>query len=210
MLRDGSTVHLRPVRARRRGGAARLFRRARPPFAGLPLLLRRRRPRPGRADDGQRRLQGPLRPDRRPRRRAPPARPRHLPRARPTAGPKSPSRSPPRCRAMASARSCSPTSPRSRQENGIATFVAEVMPQNHRMIEMFRRSGFPVEIDASAEGLSRRAPDLALDGGGRALRGPRPPGGEGGDRSLPRAALDRRRRRLAPARQRSAARCCTT
>jgi acetyl coenzyme A synthetase (ADP forming)-like protein len=39
------------------------------------------------------------------------------------------------------------------EENGIATFAAEVMPQNHRMIEMFRRSGFPVEIDASAEGL---------------------------------------------------------
>ncbi len=39
------------------------------------------------------------------------------------------------------------------EENGIATFVAEVLPQNHRMIEMFRRSGFPVEIDASAEGL---------------------------------------------------------
>lgn len=39
------------------------------------------------------------------------------------------------------------------EENGIATFVAEVLPQNHRMIEMFRESGFPVEIDASAEGL---------------------------------------------------------
>jgi acetyl coenzyme A synthetase (ADP forming)-like protein len=39
------------------------------------------------------------------------------------------------------------------EENGIATFVAEVLPQNHRMIEMFRQSGFPVEIDASFEGL---------------------------------------------------------
>jgi acetyl coenzyme A synthetase (ADP forming)-like protein len=39
------------------------------------------------------------------------------------------------------------------KENGIATFIAEVLPQNHRMIEMFRQSGFPVEIDASAEGL---------------------------------------------------------
>ncbi|HET8565543.1 MAG TPA: GNAT family N-acetyltransferase [Solirubrobacterales bacterium] len=28
-------------------------------------------------------------------------------------------------------------------ENGIPTFVAEVLPQNHRMIEVFRRSGFP-------------------------------------------------------------------
>ncbi len=39
------------------------------------------------------------------------------------------------------------------EENGIASFVAEVLPRNHRMIEMFRQSGFPVEIDARAEGL---------------------------------------------------------
>jgi acetate---CoA ligase (ADP-forming) len=39
------------------------------------------------------------------------------------------------------------------EENGIVTFVAEVLPQNHRMIEMFRESGFPVEIAASADGL---------------------------------------------------------
>jgi acetyl coenzyme A synthetase (ADP forming)-like protein len=32
------------------------------------------------------------------------------------------------------------------QENGISVFVAEVLPQNHRMIEVFRESGFPVEI----------------------------------------------------------------
>jgi acetyl coenzyme A synthetase (ADP forming)-like protein len=38
-------------------------------------------------------------------------------------------------------------------ENGISTFVAEVLPRNHRMIEMFRESGFPAEIDAGAEGL---------------------------------------------------------
>jgi acetyl coenzyme A synthetase (ADP forming)-like protein len=39
------------------------------------------------------------------------------------------------------------------QANGISTFVATVMPHNHRMIEMFRESGFPVEIESSREGL---------------------------------------------------------
>jgi acetyl coenzyme A synthetase (ADP forming)-like protein len=32
------------------------------------------------------------------------------------------------------------------EENGISLFVAEVLPQNHRMVEVFRESGFPVEI----------------------------------------------------------------
>lgn len=32
--------------------------------------------------------------------------------------------------------------------NGIAVFVAEVLPQNHRMVEVFRESGFPVEISS--------------------------------------------------------------
>jgi acetate---CoA ligase (ADP-forming) len=31
-------------------------------------------------------------------------------------------------------------------QHGIATFEAEVLPQNHRMIEVFRESGFPVEV----------------------------------------------------------------
>ncbi|HKT84303.1 MAG TPA: GNAT family N-acetyltransferase, partial [Solirubrobacterales bacterium] len=35
--------------------------------------------------------------------------------------------------------------------SGIETFHAEVLPQNHRMIEMFRQSGFPVEIAAAAD-----------------------------------------------------------
>jgi acetyl coenzyme A synthetase (ADP forming)-like protein len=34
------------------------------------------------------------------------------------------------------------------EENGIAVFVAEVLPQNHRMVEVFRESGFPVEISS--------------------------------------------------------------
>ena len=36
-------------------------------------------------------------------------------------------------------------------ENGIETFRAEVLPQNHRMIGMFRESGFPVEIAAGPD-----------------------------------------------------------
>jgi acetyl coenzyme A synthetase (ADP forming)-like protein len=35
-------------------------------------------------------------------------------------------------------------------EAGYPTFLAEVIPENLRMIEMFRESGFPVEIEASA------------------------------------------------------------
>ena len=58
-------------------------------------------------------------------------------------------------------RSCSPISPRSPSENGIATFVAEVLPQNHRMVEVFRESGFPVEIALESRGDRGRAPDLA-------------------------------------------------
>ena len=33
-------------------------------------------------------------------------------------------------------------------ENGISIFWAEVMPENHRMIEVFRESGFPVEMSS--------------------------------------------------------------
>src|SRR5579884_3853626 len=32
------------------------------------------------------------------------------------------------------------------QQHGISTFVAEVLPQNHRMVDVFRESGFPVEV----------------------------------------------------------------
>jgi acetate---CoA ligase (ADP-forming) len=34
------------------------------------------------------------------------------------------------------------------EENGFAVLVAEVLPQNHRMVEVFRESGFPVEISS--------------------------------------------------------------
>src|SRR5664279_2801065 len=31
-------------------------------------------------------------------------------------------------------------------EHGVETLVAEILPQNHRMVEMFRASGFPLEV----------------------------------------------------------------
>jgi ribosomal protein S18 acetylase RimI-like enzyme len=34
------------------------------------------------------------------------------------------------------------------QENGITLFSAEVMPENHLMIEVFRESGFPIETSS--------------------------------------------------------------
>ncbi len=42
--------------------------------------------------------------------------------------------------------------------NGIATFIAEVMPTNHRMIETFRDSGFPVEVRSSADSIEIELP----------------------------------------------------
>lgn len=38
-------------------------------------------------------------------------------------------------------------------ENGYSTLVAEVLPANHRMVDVFRESGFPVEVRAAAESL---------------------------------------------------------
>jgi acetyl coenzyme A synthetase (ADP forming)-like protein len=43
-------------------------------------------------------------------------------------------------------------------EHGIATFTAEVLPHNHRMIEVFRESGFPVELRSSGEVLEIELP----------------------------------------------------
>jgi acetyl coenzyme A synthetase (ADP forming)-like protein len=43
-------------------------------------------------------------------------------------------------------------------DNHFSTFAAEVLPQNRRMIEMFRESGFPVEIESTAEVLQIEFP----------------------------------------------------
>ena len=37
------------------------------------------------------------------------------------------------------------------QEHGISVFTAEVLPRNHRMIDVFRNSGFPVELHSRGE-----------------------------------------------------------
>jgi acetyl coenzyme A synthetase (ADP forming)-like protein len=42
--------------------------------------------------------------------------------------------------------------------NRITTFIAEVMPANHRMIETFRESGFPVELRSSADSIEIELP----------------------------------------------------
>jgi acetate---CoA ligase (ADP-forming) len=44
------------------------------------------------------------------------------------------------------------------EDNGIALFVAEVLPQNHRMVEVFRESGFPVEIRSIPEAIEVQLP----------------------------------------------------
>ncbi len=44
------------------------------------------------------------------------------------------------------------------QEQEIETFTAEVLPHNHRMVEVFRDSGFPVEICSSGEVLEIELP----------------------------------------------------
>lgn len=44
------------------------------------------------------------------------------------------------------------------EDSGIATFVAEVLPQNHKMIEVFRDSGFPVETESMPGGIHIELP----------------------------------------------------
>jgi acetate---CoA ligase (ADP-forming) len=44
------------------------------------------------------------------------------------------------------------------ERNGITTFTAEVMPSNHRMIETFRMSGFPVEVRSNANAIEIEFP----------------------------------------------------
>jgi acetyl coenzyme A synthetase (ADP forming)-like protein len=51
-------------------------------------------------------------------------------------------------------------------ENGYPTFVAEVLPQNHRMIEMFRQSGLPTQVRAEP-GVLRVEMPTSLSSGAR-------------------------------------------
>ena len=43
-------------------------------------------------------------------------------------------------------------------QHGIATFTAEVLPANHRMIEVFRESGFPVEMRSRPDAIAIQLP----------------------------------------------------
>jgi acetate---CoA ligase (ADP-forming) len=44
------------------------------------------------------------------------------------------------------------------QQHGITTFVAEVLPYNHRMVEVFRESGFPVDVRSRPDVLDVELP----------------------------------------------------
>ena len=48
-------------------------------------------------------------------------------------------------------------------ENGISVFWAEVMPQNHRMLEVFRESGFPVEMSSEPGAIRVELPTSFAD-----------------------------------------------
>lgn len=39
------------------------------------------------------------------------------------------------------------------RDNGIGVFFADVLPQNHRMIEVFEDSGFPIETRFGADAI---------------------------------------------------------
>lgn len=44
------------------------------------------------------------------------------------------------------------------ERHGITTFTAEVLPANHRMIEVFRQSGFPVDIHSAPDAIAIELP----------------------------------------------------
>jgi acetyl coenzyme A synthetase (ADP forming)-like protein len=44
------------------------------------------------------------------------------------------------------------------QHHGIATFTAEVLPANHRMIEVFRQSGFPIDTRSTRDAVEVELP----------------------------------------------------
>ena len=50
------------------------------------------------------------------------------------------------------------------EAHGISTFTAEVLPHNHKMIEVFRQSGFPVEMHSEPDAIAIELPtSLSLD-----------------------------------------------
>jgi acetyl coenzyme A synthetase (ADP forming)-like protein len=51
------------------------------------------------------------------------------------------------------------------EENGITTFEAEVLPHNHKMIGVFRESGFPVELHSMPDAITVELPTSVSDEG---------------------------------------------
>ena len=55
------------------------------------------------------------------------------------------------------------------QENGIEAFFAEVMPHNHRMVEVFRESGFPIETSSEPGAIHVELPTAFGEGAARSF-----------------------------------------
>ena len=53
---------------------------------------------------------------------------------------------------------------------GVTTFTATVLPENRRMISVFRESGFPVEVHASPDGIELEFPTELGEDARRASR----------------------------------------
>ena len=51
------------------------------------------------------------------------------------------------------------------ESNGITTFEAEVLPHNHKMIGVFRESGFPVELHSMPDAITVELPTSVSDEG---------------------------------------------
>ena len=200
-LRDGSTIRVRPTRAEDRARRARVPRRPLGGVALAALLRRRRQPRrrgaPSRSTSARAVVAR-----RRDRRRRPRRSGTASTSARAPTPPRSPSRSRTTGTGTASPRCCSPTWPMRRLPSGIDTFTAVVLPSNHRMIGVFRDSGYPVEVRSGPDEIEVSFPTVADAGGPPPLRGARADRRRGGRRARAAAGLRGGRRRLAPARDR--------
>ena len=142
---------------RRRPGDSRVSRGCLAGVDRVPIL-RRGEPRLGHFVVGRRGLFEPLRAGRRERRAPGRSCPTPCTRGSTRRAPKWPSSSPMPGRDGGSRRSCSPTSPRRPESGASSTFVAEVLPHNHRMIDVFRQSGFPVELRSIPDALEIELP----------------------------------------------------
>ena len=88
------------------------------------------------------------------------------------------------------------------EEQGVSVFEAEVLPQNHRMIGVFRESGFGVRMRSKPDLVVVEIPTALSPDAIRALRGAREELGCCGTGSFPEAAFRGRDRRRPEARNR--------